>query len=138
MPGPHLQAALFCERVVEEKDGVLSVVRIIDTINVQVSGPGVPAQMPRIRHKLFALIAMKSGDFQGSVTVHLEQVDPEQKRRWKGPDMPATLRGGAAGQNLILEMQLEFDTPGTHWFDVLVDGRSVTRMPLTVNYATVA
>lgn len=40
--GPYLQAALLCERVMEEKDGVLSVIRIIDRLIHTALGPAGP------------------------------------------------------------------------------------------------
>ncbi len=32
--GPYLQAAFFCERLLEEADGVLSAIRIVDTVTI--------------------------------------------------------------------------------------------------------
>ena len=36
--GPYLHAAHFCEKLLTEKDGVLSAIRIIDRITVTASG----------------------------------------------------------------------------------------------------
>jgi len=43
--GPYLQAALLCERVMQEKDGVLSVIRIIDRVIHTAMGPETPDTM---------------------------------------------------------------------------------------------
>ena len=37
--GPYLSAALLCEKVLEEKDGVKSAIRIIDRVTRTVTGP---------------------------------------------------------------------------------------------------
>ncbi|MGH9740926.1 MAG: hypothetical protein ACRD51_01105, partial [Candidatus Acidiferrum sp.] len=44
--GPYLQMACFCEKVLNEKDGVLSIIRVIDRLTVNASGPDSPEQMP--------------------------------------------------------------------------------------------
>ena len=38
--GPHLAAALLCEKVLQEKDGVLSFIRVVDRFGVQEPQPG--------------------------------------------------------------------------------------------------
>lgn len=36
---PYLSAAFFCERVMEEKDGVLSAIRLVDTFTAHTNLP---------------------------------------------------------------------------------------------------
>jgi hypothetical protein len=61
--GPYLNAALLCEKVLHEKDEVLSVMRIIDRIIVQalsVGGP-VPDSLPPSVASFHLLLVLKSG-----------------------------------------------------------------------------
>jgi hypothetical protein len=44
--GPWLQAAVFCEKVLIERDGVVSLVRVIDRIIITASGAAAPEKMP--------------------------------------------------------------------------------------------
>ena len=44
--GPYLVAALFCEKVLSEKDGVISTMRIVDRITITVSGEAPPRKCP--------------------------------------------------------------------------------------------
>ena len=44
-----LVLATFCEKVLQEKDGVLSIIRMIDRIVVTVSGPQFPNRCLRAR-----------------------------------------------------------------------------------------
>ena len=37
--GPYLEAAFFCEKVLQEIDGTKSAIRIVDRINRQIPGP---------------------------------------------------------------------------------------------------
>src|SRR5919199_274808 len=44
VPGPYVQAATFCEKVLMEQDGTPSLIRVIDRIIA--SAPGGPAELP--------------------------------------------------------------------------------------------
>jgi hypothetical protein len=48
--GPYVIAAAFCERALQERDGVLSLIRIIDKWTTAVTGPApiVPDRMPPV------------------------------------------------------------------------------------------
>ena len=69
--GPYLQAALLCERVMEEKDGVLSVIRIFDRVIQTASGPSAPEAMQPLNYAMTALIILKSGRATGTVQVKI-------------------------------------------------------------------
>ncbi len=40
--GPYLIAALLCEKVLQEKDGIISVIRMIDRITLTVNALDAP------------------------------------------------------------------------------------------------
>ena len=46
MPGPYITMATFCEKVLQEADGVLSVIRIIERVTLQANAAGAPAELP--------------------------------------------------------------------------------------------
>jgi len=133
--GPYLAAALFCERVIEEKDGVLSIVRVIDRIIHSASGADTPEVMPPLSYGLTALICLKSGKASGAVQVRVDMESPSGLVK-SGPSMTALMEGGEGdrGQNLIMKMQMMFEEPGLYWFNVRVEDKIVTRMPLRVVY----
>ena len=74
--GPHLQMAVFCEKVLQEKDGVLSLIRIIDRINRTAAGPEAPEAMPPFDYQLTSVITLKSGNARGGVQVEIEPEGP--------------------------------------------------------------
>ncbi len=131
--GPYLAAALFCERVLEEKDGVLSIIRIIDRVIQSASGPSTPDQMPPLSYGLTVLICLKPGRAKGTTQVRIDMESPSGLVK-PGPSMSALMEGEDRGQNLIMKMQMTFDEPGLYWFNVYVENTIITRMPFRVVY----
>jgi hypothetical protein len=133
-PGPYVQTAVFCEQVLQEQDGVLSLIRIVDRITHSAVGPDIPEQMPQVPINLRAVITLKSGDSRGrhQVTIRPEapsgqQLDPVT--------LPVLFEGEDRGVNLVVQLGLVVDQEGLYWFDVLLGNRILTRMPLRVVYA---
>ena len=59
--GPFICTALFCEKILKESDGVMTVVRIIDRFDVR----GNTDEMQKIELNFTILLSIKSGDFRG-------------------------------------------------------------------------
>jgi len=135
--GPYLQAALLCERVIEEKDGVLSVMRIIDRLIHTAMGSGAPEIMPPLTHAMTALVILKSGTARGPVQVRIDMEEPSGLVT-PGPSMTALMEGEDRGQNLIMGMQTTFKEAGLYWFSVYLDEQLATRMPFRVVYTRIA
>jgi hypothetical protein len=66
--GPYLQAAFFCERLLEEADGVLSAIRIVDTVTIWEDKNSSEARLRRVDLTLF--IAFKSGGHSRQLRRH--------------------------------------------------------------------
>jgi hypothetical protein len=64
--GPFVQMACFCEKVLNEQDGVLSIIRVIDRLIVSTSGLGAPEQMPAGQMNFPLVVILKSGFVKGS------------------------------------------------------------------------
>jgi hypothetical protein len=133
-PRPYLTAAMLCEKVLEEKNGTLSVIRIADRLGYQlpIFPPGVP--MPegiRAAAQLSGLICLKSGPVTGdhSLSIIVENPVGDRKQVFV---FPLKLEGKDQGQNVVLNMALGIEHDGLYWFDVLFDGEVLTRIPLTV------
>ncbi|HEV2245605.1 MAG TPA: hypothetical protein VGW37_03045 [Terriglobia bacterium] len=130
---PYLTAALLCEKVLEEKNGTLSVMRIIDRIEFQI-GPGTPeveslAIKPTI--PISGLISIKSGPVTGKTRIYLDGVSPSGTRK-RIMTYEVDLRGGDHGQNIIVNMVFGIGEEGLHWFEVLVEDALMTKIPLMV------
>jgi hypothetical protein len=130
---PYLAAAFFCERVLQEQDGVLSAIRVVDRFIQRAQGPSAPEDMPVFSVALTAFLSFKSGAARGRSTIHLRQESPSGVR---GPELslPVLFEGEDRGANLVLDINFQADQEGLYWFDVLLDDLLVTRMPLRVLY----
>lgn len=142
MAGPFLQAAFFCERVLQEADGVVSAIRIVDQQTQFVAGPEVPNEMPPVVLSTTVLIALKAGDARGRYGVRIAPEAPSGQQL-PALNVPVNFLGGSGEQgiHIVLPLQMQLVEEGLYWFDVLwVDDRAeesellLTRMPLRVVY----
>lgn len=133
--GPYLQTAVICDKVLQEKDGVCSAIRIIDRITRTAMGPTPAKQMEPFTHPLALLLAMKAGQARGTYQVEIRPVKPNAEQSlpslrstvfFEGPD--------ERGVNLVSEMIIGFDQEGLWWFDVYLNDRRITRIPLRIVY----
>ena len=135
--GPHLIAALVCERVLIEKDNVVSIIRVIDRITVTAAGPNAPDVMPELplNHTLF--LSFKSGTAQGPVPVKVTMTLPSGIEH-SNPLFEGTIHfeGGTKGHNHVTLIQGTLKDPGPYWLNIFVADDLVTRTPLEVVYTT--
>ena len=131
--GPYLTAALICEKVLQEKDDVASIIRIVDRIVVTANASNSPEVMPTTTINLNILISLKSGKARGRHTVRLRTEAPSGL---KLPDqlLPVLFEGEDRGANLIINANMAVDQEGVYWFDVFLEERLLTRIPLRILY----
>lgn len=131
--GPHLSAAVLCERVLEEKDGVLTLVRLVDRIIVTAQGPDAPTSLPPTVVNFWIVVSLKSGAARGRSVV---KIRPEQPSGQQMDPIELTVHfeGEDRGANLILNMGFNVEQEGLYWFDILLDERLITRVPLRILY----
>jgi hypothetical protein len=75
--GPFISAALLCEKVLIEQDGVKSVIRIVDRVTRTVIGPNPPETMEPFDYEIALLVRLKSGWARGSYLLRVELVKPD-------------------------------------------------------------
>jgi len=129
LDGPFVTQAIFCEKILHEKDGVLTPVRIIDTLTarlIPLSGEGVEQvkHVEKVQRKIASLITVKSGDLVGKRTIRVVC-----KSLSVDLAFPVVFEGGHRGVNLMLDLGLELPE-GVHWFSVLISGKLMTKFPL--------
>ena len=129
-PRPYVTAALLCERVLQEKDESLTVVRIIDKIQYRVLGNALPeGTKPLI--SLQGLVGIKSGSAVGNHTIKIIGEKPSGERK-DVYSVSVEFLGKDHGRNLIMSLNIGIDENGLYWFDVLFDDEVLTRIPLIV------
>lgn len=131
--GPFLAAALICEKVLQEKDNVFSVVRIIDRLTHTIQAPAMPADLPKISFQFVVFLSFKAGSARGRHQIEVVSEAPSGQRK---PlfNTSALFEGEDRGHNLVVRTGMEFDAEGLYWFDVLVDGSLMSRMPFRIVY----
>lgn len=132
--GPFLAMAVFCERVLQDQDGMLTPVRIVEELRI-VAPPAAPAEMPVTLVQFTALVGLRavpvgkhrigirptgpSGKPAESITVEVESKSAEAH----------------AGVNSIITLAFPAGASGLYWFDIFLDDRQVARMPLMIRYS---
>jgi hypothetical protein len=133
-PRPYITAALLCEKVLQEKDESISLVRIADKLEYRFEGPGItPGIKPAIA--LQGFVSLKSGPVVGPhrVSVVIEQPSGQRK---EALSFNINFLGKDQGQNVILNLGLGIEQDGLYWFDILFDEEVLTRIPLTISALT--
>jgi hypothetical protein len=132
--------AVLCEKVLEDRDGVLSVIRIVDGVTRSAVGPEAPDQMPPfVSDDLTMVISLKSEQAKGRFGI---KVRPEAPGGMQLPpvEQAINLSPGGGGVNIVMPMVLPLNEEGVYWFDVFLTQprggaeQLLTRVPLEVQY----
>ena len=132
--GPYLLAAFLCEKVLEEKDGVKTAVRIVDRVTRQALESNPPSELKPFGYKITLLIMMKSGSARGVYDVVIRLVQPSgessefvrQAVHFEGEE--------DRGVDIVGNLDLKIEMQGLHWFEILLGDELLTRCPLRVIY----
>ncbi len=132
--GPYVQAALLCERVMVEQDGVKTALRIIDRITQTKTGSNPPEVMPPFRANIFLMLKLKAGSCSGKHHLQVQLTRPDgqsvipvtQTIHFEGDE--------DQGVDFVGTLQLQFELEGIYWFDFLLDSVLLTRTPLRILY----
>jgi hypothetical protein len=132
--GPYVAVAVICERVLLDKDGVASLIRMIDRVTVTAHGAEAPEEMPPINltnNTLF--ISLKSGFVRGNFRVKIRPIAPSGTVL---PElgMPVLLEGEERGVNIQAQLHMQLSEEGIYWFEVRFEDQLLTRVPLRLLY----
>lgn len=130
--GPFLQAALVCEKVLREQDGVISMIRTIDRCVFVVGPEGEPLNPHLV---LFFVIIFKSGTARGSYPIRIEREEPDTTRSTVVAT-DAFFEGEDRGVNIVIQGDFSPRLQGLYWYDVFFNDKRITRMPLRAIYQT--
>lgn len=132
--GPHLAAAVLCEKVLVEGDGVASIIRMIDRLNRTAAGADPPAEMEPFDYQFYLYVSFKAGSARGTMPLEVRVQKPSGS---SSPPFHSTLNfegDDERGVSAITDLRLRVDTPGLYWVDIYLDHQRVTRIPLRVVY----
>lgn len=136
---PYLAAAFLCERILHERDGVLTAIRIVDTFNVTLPPSLPPDAKPVIQ--ITGLLSFKKSSPGAEAERHQAEL---RLRMPSGREHPPAVFDvlfkpeEMAGANQIVQMNIGVEEFGLHWLAVLLDGEPITRIPFRLLPATIS
>jgi hypothetical protein len=125
--------AVICERVLQEQDGVLSVIRIVDRLTHTIVGREMPDPLPPVPYTVWFALGFKSGSARGRHTLKIVQEQPSGLRT-DLLEHSIMLEGEDRGANFVAQVQAKFEQEGIYWFDVFLSDQFMTRMPFRLTY----
>ena len=134
--GPFIAAAVLCQGVSEESDGVFSVTRIVDEIRLALS-PDAPEDYPSkdkpIEIPLWALVIIRKGDARvgkHKLRLVVEQPNGKVREAFKTDvEMPEYPNGTTT---VRAKMLMKLHSSGVFWIDVILGRQRLTRMALNL------
>src|ERR1700737_420367 len=96
---PFISAAVFCEHVLSESDGVNSLIRVVDTFTLPKVPPGVEGKE---MVKLTGFLMFKAGDAKGKYEVRLILRPSTGESQQLGDPQYIVLNGGEHGAAVII------------------------------------
>jgi len=128
--GPYLAAAFLCEKALHEADGVNSFIRLVDRWTV--SGPTEAMPITAIQATL--TVIFKSGIHRGPGQIVITPKTPSDVAL-PPATVPVHFDGDEdRGIAVIIPMAFPAEEPGLYWFNISLDGRSFSEIPLRVIY----
>jgi hypothetical protein len=115
----------------------LTLVRIVDKV-IASPAPGTSLQEGRLPPFLVSLtlvVILRAGGATGDYTVAAVPMEPNGTRL-PPVEAPVSFGGADPGQaaNVVINMNLGVQHDGLYWFDILLNGKLVSRVPLRIEY----
>ena len=131
--GPYIQAAGFCDQVIEDKTNALSLIRMIDVLTHTEARPDAPEEMPPVTHRMKLVIMLKPGSARGRQELKIVPEQPSGET--KEPIMMSVqLAGEERGANVIADVVFTFVMEGLYWFNVYLNDVLFTKIPFRMQY----
>lgn len=131
--GPYLLMAVLCQRADQDQYGSFNVINVLEQLVVGSDDPNAPVEFPGFRLESQLVVSLASGDFRGDSVITIVPSDPAMNKlepvsqdvRFSGEDHRVTI---------VSNVSLDVEHTGVYWFNVLLDGTSVSWIPLRIGY----
>jgi len=132
--GPHLIAAILCGTILQEANGLVSAIRLIDQVTLSLVRLANAEEPLRPLVELNALIVFNSGGFQGDRTLVLEIESPTGHIYPSPATLVIPFQGGERGVNIVTALRFIAESEGLYWINVLLDQDQFTRVPIRIDW----
>lgn len=141
--GPHLSAAFLCERVLMERDGVGTFVRVVDRFTIHTVPPlppGVvsPPAMPQVVQANL-VVSLKAGDLKaGKYQLLIRLQKPDGK--YSNDNRQSVFFNGSedSGAAVVMPIVLQAPEEGLFWFEVYFESALLTKIPMRILHQTLS
>lgn len=130
MSGPFVTAACICQTALQEANGLLSIIRLIDRVPVLGT---TPQMQPQPLQQLVLVVILRSGMLRETHKLKIKPISPSGKDLPEN-EMSVLFEGEDRGPAVILPLSLVATEEGLYWFDLYLEEQLLTRIPLRVIY----
>jgi hypothetical protein len=127
---PIVNVATACEKVLVEKDDVLSLLRIVDIFYIP---DGITEAIPEVVIPVSGLIVVRGGDFIGEGELSVVIQTPDGSRS-DPKTFPMIFGSSNQGNNVICHMTVSLKHLGISWAEVLWNGELLTKFPIKLEH----
>lgn len=130
---PRVRFATFCEKALVEKDGVLSLIRVVDrlTITMRKGDELLDEALPPMQVPTTLVIGLGDLTPGARYSFRLEAEPPSGERRSLGIDWHPTPDDDRLA-TWLLNLTLTIEGEGRHWLILMAEDEEITRVPLQV------
>ena len=129
---PYLKLGTICERVLQETDGVLSLIRIVDTFTITITGKEPPERLPSGSKLLTILMSWVGG--LGSHEAAFNIISPGGETQRSPRSWSFTLNAINQGHNIIVTLPVRIAKQGVYWIEFILNDQVKSRIPFQVLY----
>jgi hypothetical protein len=129
---PYLELGTICERVLEEKDGVLSLIRMVDRFTITITGKEPPEKLPPLLRPLTIIMSWVGG--LGSHEAAFNIISPSGETQRSPQSWSFTLNAINQGHNIIVTLPVSMAKEGVYWVEFILNDQVKSRIPFQVLY----
>ena len=134
--GPYVALACLCERVLVERDGVHSLIRIVDRLTFS-GGKGAAEQMPPVTINSHLILNLKAGSARGNHQMRMLLISPDGAEIQQ-MHFNMLFEGDDRGAQAVIKLQIQVQEEGLYWFEIYFEGGLLTRIPLRLIWQRLA
>lgn len=135
---PYLTVAVFCERALEEKDGIISAIRVVDRLHIKPAAfEAIDKNNPALIQIIF-LLKFTSINYAGKRTLSIKSEAPNKKVNQIIGDTPIVFEADKMGVQVRVLLTIAVKQEGTYWVTPYLDGETFMRVPLEIRFQDVS
>jgi hypothetical protein len=131
--GPYLLMAVLCQRADQDQYGSFNIINVLEQLVVGSDDPSAPEQFPGFLLESQLVVSLASGARRGDGMITIEPLDPELNRL-EPVSQSVHFSGEDHRVTIVSSVSLDVEHTGLYWFNVLLDGQSLTWIPLRISY----